>query len=347
MKRLIFLIFTLSFIKNIEAQEDKYIPSDTTYEKHIMFIFQEMTDMKKDMSDEAKEKRNRDAEELYAYYQSHSNETTGQLALGAAYSSWWGNKDYEFIRNKFENEDLEREEFWTQPFNFYRRAFWNRGENNLLVAQLKTLAEQVSNPKCLAVIYENIGEWSYLIPDLESTKKWFLKLVHMTPPPAEKHLRKAKTYLYEIDSLQIGMPAPDFTATDLKGQQIKLSDLKGKVIFLDFWATWCGFCVAELPEIKAMNEKYKSRNGFQVIGISLDKELDKWESYINENNLDWINICDGKKREGEIVRLYNAMGIPKYYIIDQTGKIRYNESSEKAGIKYQKIVEELLMKNNK
>ena len=344
MKQLTFLFSSFFIAINLFAQADIYIPSDTVYEKHIMYIFQEMTDMKKDTSDEAKEKRNRDALELYAYYQDHPSETTGQLALSAAYSSWWGNKDYDFIRNKFENENLEREEIWIQPFNFYRRTFWKRQENNLLVAQLKTLADRVSNPKCLAVIYENIGEWSYIIPDLAGSKKWFLKLKNMTPPPAEKHLRKAETYLYEIDSLQIGMTAPDFSAMDLNGQKIKLSELKGKVVFLDFWATWCGYCVAELPNIKAMNEKYKSRNDFQVVGISLDKNLDEWETYIKENNLDWINICDGKKREGEIVRLYNAMGIPKYYIIDQAGKIRFNESSEKAGIGYREIVDELLLK---
>ncbi len=342
MKYIYFFLFALLLINKAAAQQGEYTPSDTVFEKRIFTILNELKNYKGNGSEEAKVLRNKHALELYGYYKAHSNETTGQTALFFAYSTWWKNNDHDFIRKQFLGEDLEREEMWAIPFNQFQRTFWDQKDNKGLLQNMEKLTTKISNPKCLAVLYADLGEWNYYEPDIEASKNWFLKFKSISTYADSNLLIKAKTFLYEIDSLKIGMPAPDFEAIDLKGSKIKLSDLKGKVVLIDFWATWCKPCIAGLPHVKELNEKYKDRGDFQIIGISLDIDLDKWKKYVRDELLDWINICDGKKKEGEIVRLYNAMGIPKYYVVDKEGNIRFNAIMAKEGFDYEKIIESLL-----
>ena len=343
MKQALFLIFIFLCTKNIQAQENGYIPSDTVFEKRMPIISAELKKYKGDLSDEAKIARHENALKLYNYYKAHPDGSTGKMALYEAYSIWWQNKDYGFIREQFLGEDLERDEIWFLPFNYFQRSYWKQRDNKGLLQNMEMLTAKTSNPKCLAVLYANLGEYSYVESKIEMSKKWFLKLKNLSPPADAALLARAKTFLYEIDSLQIGMPAPDFEAMDINGKKIKLSDLKGKVVLLDFWATWCKPCIAGIPHVKELNKKYNDRNDFQIIGISLDTDLERWNKYVADENLNWINLCDGKKKEGEIVRLYNAMGIPKYYVVDKEGNIRFNAIMARVGGDYKEVINELLL----
>lgn len=107
-----------------------------------------------------------------------------------------------------------------------------------------------------------------------------------------------------------------FTALD--GCKIDLKDYKGKVVLVDFWATWCGPCVAEIPHVREVYEKYKEK-GFDVIGISLDTNKSRLEEYLKKNEIPWPQYFDGKGWNNEIAVRYGVKGIPAAYLIGRDG----------------------------
>ena len=121
-------------------------------------------------------------------------------------------------------------------------------------------------------------------------------------------------------SLIAGSPFPDFQVKDLQGRPLSVAGHKGKVVLVDFWATWCGPCVNELPNVKAAYEKYHAR-GFEIIGISLDQEEAKLTGFIKEHNMPWAQVFDGKGWENELAVKYGIRSIPATFLLDGEGKI--------------------------
>ena len=116
----------------------------------------------------------------------------------------------------------------------------------------------------------------------------------------------------------IGKPALDFQVTDLKGEAFSLAEYRGRVVLLDFWATWCAPCIAEIPNLKKTYEKYKDQK-FQIIGISLDRSEKPLESYIEKEELGWLHYWDKSR---QVSTLYKVQGIPSTFLIDGEGVIR-------------------------
>lgn len=116
----------------------------------------------------------------------------------------------------------------------------------------------------------------------------------------------------------VGQAALDFQVTDLNGEPLSLEKFKGQVVLLDFWATWCGPCIAEMPNVKRTYQKYKNQK-FQIIGISLDRGETPLKNYIEKEGIMWPNYYDSSR---QVSNMYQVRSIPSTFLIDGNGIIR-------------------------
>ncbi len=118
--------------------------------------------------------------------------------------------------------------------------------------------------------------------------------------------------------ISVGEIAPDFTLSDLDGNELSLSDFRGKAVFINFWATWCPPCRAEMPEIEAVYQEYKDKD-VEVIGVDLLETKDEVSQFVQQYGYSWTFVID---TTGEVATTYNLAAIPTSFFIDREGIIR-------------------------
>lgn len=160
----------------------------------------------------------------------------------------------------------------------------------------------------------------YLPTDINSYNKLFNGL--------NKEVRKSKEGLAlkkTIDgfmTVRIGVEAPLFQQADTSGKMISLKDLRGKYVLLDFWASWCGPCREENPNVVKAYEQFRDKN-FTVLGVSLDKaeKRDAWLKAIKDDGLVWYHVSDLKFWNNAVAQLYSVRSVPQNFLLDPKGKI--------------------------
>lgn len=132
--------------------------------------------------------------------------------------------------------------------------------------------------------------------------------------------RQVKEIIDARKSVNVGSLAPDFSLQTPEGKTIALKDLRGKYVLVDFWASWCGPCMAEVPNVKKVYDRFHQK-GFEVIGISLDEKKEAWTNAIDKHGLGWLHVSSLKGWKCPVAALYSVTGIPATFLLDPDGKI--------------------------
>lgn len=120
--------------------------------------------------------------------------------------------------------------------------------------------------------------------------------------------------------IRVGQPAPEITLNNPEGKPVSLSSLRGKYVLIDFWASWCGPCRQENPNVVKMYDRFKDKK-FEIFGVSLDQSKDKWVSAIEKDKLSWVHVSDLKFWQSAAAQAYGVQAIPATFLVDPEGKV--------------------------
>jgi peroxiredoxin len=143
-----------------------------------------------------------------------------------------------------------------------------------------------------------------------------------------------------VSAAEVGKPAPDFTLKSLSGENLKLSEMTGNVVLINFWASWCGPCREEMPLLNALHSKYEPL-GFTVLGVNVEEDVNGAKGFLKNFPVDFPVLLDNTNK---VSKQYKVIAMPTTVVVDRDGNMRYLHQGYKSGDeeKYRQMVKKLV-----
>ena len=167
--------------------------------------------------------------------------------------------------------------------------------------------------------------------------------IYKNSNPNSENLARITEHYNKLKSITEGSPSPTFNYENHKGGTTSLTDLKGKYVYIDVWATWCGPCLREIPSLKEVEKDYAKKN-IQFVSISIDepKDYEKWKAMVSEKELVGIQLMADNNWKSKFVEDYAILGIPRFILLDPQGNIVSSDAPRPSDAKLRKTFDELL-----
>lgn len=313
LKVTLFLFISLVYIDSAYSQDEPNT-SDNTFEKVIHKALEELYD-----SDHAKDVQKKYAEIFYEYYQKNPDEEYSEWAIVHSFKFWQNLEDIERMEEAMAFLEPDSE-VWDHIIIYISGTYLNSGQYDRedVISILEDLKNELTRPESKSGVLSMIAQLYQATENREMAIKTYQDVINLNAN--NFHVDRALGFFYELESLKIGQKAPDFEAETLDGDYISRASLEGDYVLLEFWATWCGPCIPEIPHLKSLYEKYHQDN-FKIIGISLDQDKETLINFIDNREMEWVQVFIEEGWEGELPRLFNVSGIPRMYLLDPKGNI--------------------------
>lgn len=198
-------------------------------------------------------------------------------------------------------------------------------ERDKWIAALDQLARKSTVPDVKSMALYVTGQVLLGDKKFAEAKRTFEQVMKLDPDGDVA--KAAKSFIFEIEHLQVGMEAPDFTTTSLEGKSVSLKSLRGKAVLINFWATWCGPCMAEMPHLATVSAKLsEQKTPFEILCVSVDDDRESVAFVVRERKFPGTHTWD-KGPENPVTDMYNVRGLPTWYLLDPKGIIRYRDPS--------------------
>ncbi len=160
--------------------------------------------------------------------------------------------------------------------------------------------------------------------------------------PYPELAKLVKNKYQHLEGMLKGSPGPDFAIQDVDGNIHKLTDFKGSIVYIDFWATWCKPCIKEIPHLEVLQEEFKGE-AIKFVSISIDKEKDteKWRNFVIENEMKGVQLLADEEHHDIFSKNLNIKSIPRFVLLDKEGKIIDAQAPRPSDPKLKTILDDL------
>ena len=231
-----------------------------------------------------------------------------------------------FVNTYFEHADLTHADYNSVPYLFegFKNYATTLSSINIPKAQMEAHLDSTLNkiPQDQRAFRYALGGTMVALqgrnhPSFLTYGKRFVEKYGSDNDP---FIAQLKNKIDGAKSFLTGAVAPDFKMNTPEGKEMSLSELRGKVVLVDFWASWCGPCRKENPSVVKMYNRFKEQ-GFEIIGVSLDRKKDRWVNAIKKDGLEWHHVSDLKGWQNRAAQMYGVRSIPHTVLLDREGKI--------------------------
>ncbi len=275
----------------------------------------------------------------FDYYQRNPDSKKGRDAIARAFLYWGNTGNHEQVTRALQKIEIDSAT-WGRIYSYIPNAYY-RSDPPAKAAYLdilKQLDQKVNFPVGESEILSKMSTYHLQENNRERAKELFQQIIDMNADSGD--VAAAEGSLYELENLQVGMKAPEFTVHTLQGDTISLADLKGKLVLLDFWATWCGPCLPYIPHLKIIHDTFDGEE-FQLVGLAFNKSDEDVLAMMEEKQMNWPQAAIHERFASDLAENYNINNIPRTYIIDEKGNIAAKDVRRD---KLQEKIDELLAK---